>query len=1586
MNKVTKNKVTKDKDIRTTIGACIAPEVMDALYAIANGQDAKPETVEAVKEDAAKAKKVIAAAKRQSKKNKPTPKQVKNKKNVEKGAEIFFRSFVKKTDDVEAAQIIVEINNVLHAKYNAFRAIDSLSKLGMDEEADKIVNRLANESPANSKTRKGATISQFLKNMENVLIGSITYDVEDKTIVSDFKVQPSQESELLRQAEMQKVIFADNFMAFNDRKVSFDILSVKLERSILNEKSYMNALTKRLVNGVVIKYNKISGKCQVLKNSIMKSSNPNIDVFKYKFLGITPSGLRSGTVMLGLTDKLVNGKLTHCDKRIELLDAAIAGGFQGNFIHTNDKGEVEFNKGDLEKIFKNMSRELLSAPASKRLFKAKNYIIVPNIAEYAQYKDENGQIIDASNTQDGASSISANKSLTFFKEQGIKASLLDVEGLVFQLRGASAKDSGIARRSKDIATLMYALIKRVAKKVHGSIEDGIKYLATTKDSMIVVHDGVRYEGEQITKELIDKTLKDIDVLADWNAFKLRKFDPEFHIVCLKQGHATQTGINTVINLMLQSADPDAAYRILMSRTKDEIVKAFEAIGIKVTLDENKDVTNVSVVPDLMRKINNDSQMNQFLLKNNPGFTIKLLPQIIKGVIANTLKSVQKKIHVLNPRVESSYIVVQSDWAPLFGQQVLKYGEFYSNDIKAPRISAVRHPISTLFSVSTMQRVTFSEIVKRIAKLHITADEKNFLYHAYKSQKGFLTICATESLMEKHDGMDFDIDSMAVITDQEIVDVLSKIEDVTPFIDRTRDKALNISVNKSRAEILIEAKKQNVYFEGTGYGEFPEETLKKSVESLKMKNPLGAKKLVGDLEESKDVLDMSFSCQGEVTKNYFLNPIAPIGIIATGFYNNAMLLSVLKDQKVDMSIKEKIAGIFAYAYECDKNSKNSYVSPFKWSTTQEGNKKIILDKESCTRAVFNYSNSRGSVMDTLAFLTDCCNANRYPGETSIDSAKKMYQIIDMFNNSMILRSLGSDKNCIVDNIADDTKFSSIVQTLNEAYGTKMTLNNIFGITLLEMAPKGLDCESIEDCSLEYIIDTMKEQGVAISKHQLDEGAKTRFTVKDMFYNIKSELVDFTNFLAVLCSKKLQNAIFSAEAKAARNDMIATADEFIYTKEMKPFKVALNSIRYLSFTLDNAFSHSDDIDGQNAMLYKKSIAIKTLKNTAALLFRGLKKYEIGNVVLGQLAQEFKENFEKDGTIKSINKNFFNIFDEDILSYLKACGNQVTAGERIVAVIKGNKSVSDDSIIGYHISFVSGVGSAAEDDSILVYSENKNSNASGIVEMSEDGHAYVMFDRKIVERDASLGIFSQINTDVKYDIIKDMFDITNFERIEFIPYQFNAGNVVVNKEDGSQEITLNMGTNKLTPSYNLLVGHVTDDDGKDVAVPICELRMTSEMADILKDLDDLNFNIFYSKPVDGLKDQDGYDYDPFVSITSEKLTALIEDAFKKADDFEYADNITTLDEEEVAIGDSNDEEEEVSVLDYLKSLGNGIVAPEDSKKEGISESAGVSISDSDNDFDFWNTTNDKVDKIFTNVEDEQSSDCSLEISGENDFSIFN
>ena len=88
--------------------------------------------------------------------------------------------------------------------------------------------------------------------------------------------------------------------------------------------------------------------------------------------------------------------------------------------------------------------------------------------------------------------------------------------------------------------------------------------------------------------------------------------------------------------------------------------------------------------------------------------------------------------------------------------------------------------------------------------------------------------------------------------------------------------------------------------------------------------------------------------------------------------------------------------------------------------------------------------------------------------------------------------------------------------------------------------------------------------------------------------------------------------------------------------------------------------------------------------------------------------------------------------------------------------------------------------------------------------------------------------------------------------------------------------------------------------------------------------------------------------------------------------------------AIGDLNDDE--ASVLDYLKSLGNGIVDPKDSKKEGLSESAGVSISDSDNDFDFWNKTNDKVDKIFTNVEDEQSSDCSLEISGENDFSMFN
>lgn len=1338
----------------------------------------------------------------------------------------------------------VMVNKVMAMKNASFMKVELLRAAGLNEEANKELTKLQNMPKMSSHNRKAKTLKQIFKKMDNCLQQGLEFSVEENQLTAAFKAQAQQESNLLRTFGVEDILIADDAMALRG-KGTRKLLSVKLNKELLKaaNKDYLIAVFDLLVNGIYVTYNVNTGKASYSMTQPTIQSEDYV-AYRYQFLGVTPSGLRTATVMAAATATIDTFGIVEEDNRIEILDKALDGAFVKEFVNYDENGNIEFMSGNLANIFKAFTRVLQCAPASNRLFTARNYIIVDNVAKHAKYNKNNYNVqaildgVNCEDTMDGASLVSVEALQNFFREEGKEFAYTDLTSIILQLRGASAKKSGVTRSRKYIITLFNTILYARGKVAHeqglykelGNKEAGLQALVNTKKPMIIVNDGVRYEGSDITMSLVKDTLSKIEILGDWNAYKLRNFNAEYDVLALKQGYVSETKLNTVVNLMMQSVDSEKANNIISKKVKLAMVNKLASVGIIVETDEEGNAVDLTIDPTKLSAVNNDPQIAQFLAKNNAIALTQVAPQIMKSLIANVLISIKNVINFLNPEIESHYTVVQSDPAVLFGTRLLGDRELFCNDFYAKKVSGVRHPISSMLAVTTFDMVTFEEIVSRIDALEISAQAKDFLREHYQFSKGFCTIPASHDIMEKHDGMDFDIDAMQIIVDQEVVEMLAQIKDVSTVIDRSFDVKANISTEKSKAESALENFRAGKVEK---LGSFINEAKVKSAG----RNPL-AKSFKKQGSKSTAVVNMSFESVAIIVRDYFMNPIASVGMIATGFYNNAMILNFLKSNATD-EMKEKISAIFRFEYGC--HGVADYVSPFVMDKSEEGHDRIVLHKENCTKVMFNYANSKGSVNDTIAFLEDCSKANRYPAETSIDSAKNMYQIIDMFNHGHLVKALGSDKNAKVELKSNDEGFASIVKQLNEDFDTNYSLVNLFNVDLLTIEHETI---LVDDLSLNDVVKAVRENKDCRANNQ-----KTMcIGIKDSFASLKEELVEYANFLNVLAIKTVEEIANSDEAKAARAELITEAANLVVKKNIGKTNILFNSLLSVSIAVNETIGSAFDFDDQNSNVYKKNEAVKILKNTAALMFDGYSKEEIGLAAMAYIADKYEDRVKKSEKVSTINRTILTVFEEEILTYLSNAGWNVTAGEKIVSILEGSKIVKESEVEGATVVFNDGVGTI-EDTDYIVTSENKHSNSVGTIEVI-DGHAYVTFNREVIERDSSLGIYLAVNSSNQTAFLSRKAEMGIFDEIVF--------NKKVDAVKNGKRYT----------AYSRLQGM---KEGR--AYNVCDLITNKNVSDILASLEEGTFEIFYHA--------DKEDNTCFVHYNSPELADLINDINDANDD---------------------------------------------------------------------------------------------------------
>lgn len=1308
---------------------------------------------------------------------------------------------------------------------------------------------------------KSKAIKLAFKSMPVVLQQGLEFKLEDFTKqVHNFKAMASQESNLFRAVDKEIIIIADEAMALKGIGTRH-LLSVKIDKTILSnsQKVYIKAVFAKLRKGMYVVYNTKTGATKLMEEKKIKAMNlgANEVCYKYMFLGVTPSGLGTGTIMTSAVNIFTpDGTVIECDNRQEILDKSL----DGAFIIEDENGNKIDLKGNKETMFKFMTRLLQGSPSSMPLFTAKNYIIVDNLAGHAMYNAEDTNTpctdknigIDCSDTTDGTQDIVNTNIQKALASKGIELSLQEVTGLIMQTRGASSKSSSVVRSKETVISRIMSILSARGKQAQSAglylfaseNEAGLLSLVNTRNkakSIIVVCDGIRYEGKEVTMGLINKTLKNIEMLADWNAFKIRNFNPEFDVVSLKQGYLSDTKLTMVVNLMMQSVDPIKTKEIISKLVKKEIASKFEELGLKVETDDNGNVIALSF-NDKNSTVNNDAQIANFLKKNNPEMLSMLMPQVDKSLIRSTLESIKNLISELNPKIESYYTVVHADPSVLYGVRILEKGEMHCNDFDATELCGVRHPISSLKAVTTFNKVTTVEIIERIAKLNASEEVKAALTEHYVFAKGFATVYASHDLMQKHDGMDWDIDAMQFIIQEEVVSILKQIKDVTTIIDRDKDIEAGISTSKSKDEVNIDAfrvkgyeldrrKKEEVFEDNTNY--------MIHMNQVKVTNSYSVEK----------TFTSSFEDMLDIVEEFFICPVAGIGLISTGFYNNQSLEHTMKNKNTSDEFKENVAFAFFVEFGCSCNQniadqRNEYVSPKSLVEfiTREGNVARSIHKQVCTDIVMNFANSDSSVEDVIAFLHDCNETNRYAGETSIDAAKNDFKISDIYNNSYFVKSLGASNNTKIELDDNDNLFTKIVESYNKMNNQNDSTSNAFGVKLLDVSYSN-KIHHIEKMSQEEIAEVLVENKNA---RNANKSPKHILGCQDDFSELKISLASFTNTLIVLAIKLIEGKANSIEAKEMRKKVIGESSALILDKKIENPELILNTLLGISIAVNNSIGSASDFSEQNSIIYKKETAIKILKNTAALMLKGLNQKEIGLVAIAWIASKYETTVENNETVANINRTILTVFEEEIYLYLNSIGFNTVAGEKVVCVQQGVKVINETILNNATITFENGI---ARYKDMVITSENKKSNNTGVVSIM-NGRAVVLFNKTFTEKDSSLGIYLGVNMNSNTLFLRKHGSMTAFEKVEFC------------------KSNVDLETGKV--SYSNLIGHYKGKEFELLSL------VTSKLVKEMLSVAEANYEIFYevgyrkvAKTKEALQAK-------FVHANSEMLEAIIEDSF--------------------------------------------------------------------------------------------------------------
>lgn len=1216
-----------------------------------------------------------------------------------------------------------------------------------DKQMDLIVRHRAPKEILEFMTRRSSKMSKKMIKKHSKKNKTVAYyQIVAKAVVDeklqnpvpvlkfDVNVGIGLESNIMRAVSKSKRKIADDSM-FLEMTTTHEVVMLKLDKSLYSSQGNPNIKKEELKDVRVRLFNILksenpqdcikliinnNGLAHVsLKDEIgVRSEEKAVHI---KFLGISPSGLRTKTMMLAAVAQQTSKNIIQIDRRDEILNKSLDGAFVRTF---KDADGAFKDLGSKDAQFKGLGRMSLGAPGSVVMSEISTMVCFDNVAAGCEMTLLNGETTSASDTKDGNSVGDVSIAHQAAVRDGVPVRPQDFMGVIDQGRGAGRKDSLQYMDHVDMVTYArHLLSENAGATVSYVIVNGVRF---SSEFNKVEQDGktkkvlVKSAWEKVVEAgLEEEFYKSLQLVTDENAMKLTTHNDKYNAVKLKMAYKSDMFLSKVSAMSCILADPDNAPTMLLNKALKGIVDKFNDLGVEFKLNEQNIVSSLSLDFDNNR-LNNEEQFMTYLRKCDFKKTVQLFPAAVRSEFSNAIQGIAKMItEGTIPLEKSSYSVVQADPAVIFNRQILAENEIIGAFLTERKVAITRHPISSLTAVTTLNVVSQEEVIERILKLDVTPFVKRYLINAMVNVHECVIIPASHFLMEKHDGMDFDIDAVQVIEDQDIVECLSKLPNIGSVIKSSErakaDRMIMTSAEKAIKEFKYKPKKGLV-------------RPSKIVDAVNSKpeqstaSPLVDKNIMEPVKEeqkAKERYDLSYTSSVKVVQDFFETEIASVGQIANAFYNNALILLTLKSKFTPERTRNTIVKAFQKYYKC--NGKKQYVSTIdrtvnngKWS------KGYDVEKFDCTEAVFRFSESNGSLHSLIAYLEDCCDYNRYLAETSIDAAKNNYYISNMFRHTEIVAALGADSNCAAVQVESNDTFGSL------AVDFGMSADNYFKLKLIQLQRStGLEESDYIACNGEVeVLDR------ATGKLEVKQAC---LAIEDPLYVIKKQMKDLTNTLIVLAAKAMEVEVQSPDAIKAREDIRVAASlvlegstpaKLIDGEEGKASNAihsktapAIDSIKkaYATATLAlkkaeegvSKEEKSDEIKGVSRVEYAKKIAVSGIKNFVKHAFSDFTDVELGALICSHLVSTVTT--EKCGTI---NAALYKVCEEQMIKFLAKAGfeNVGLVGEEIAYVENNNKLSKVSNYVGQAAMVVDGVAELADGSTIVM--DNKKANINGVI----------------------------------------------------------------------------------------------------------------------------------------------------------------------------------------------------------------------------------------------------------------------------------
>ena len=229
----------------------------------------------------------------------------------------------------------------------------------------------------------------------------------------------------------------------------------------------------------------------------------------------------------------------------------------------------------------------------------------------------------------------------------------------------------------------------------------------------------------------------------------------------EESEDVQTSTQTFATFMV--ADEAAAHNLFLERTENAVSKVYDSI----MAEEGVAVTSAEL----------DNAMNLIQLGNKvfPQFMRECWRPGYKSMVDNAIEGLSRKVGNCNLTNEGAYDVFVVDACLDYGFEGLKFEngicEVLCKDIKKESM-LVRFPKANAFGFSIVRPVTVDTIMERAKAAGISEYEQELLRDELEDlAEGIVMLPASQSLMDKHDGHDFDGDHGQLTEDAETVSIV-----------------------------------------------------------------------------------------------------------------------------------------------------------------------------------------------------------------------------------------------------------------------------------------------------------------------------------------------------------------------------------------------------------------------------------------------------------------------------------------------------------------------------------------------------------------------------------------------------------------------------------------------------------------------------------------------------------------------------------------------------------------------------------------------------------------------------------------------